>query len=596
MDNKLEVAFEDLKYTFKFAANFTLDVNGRTDDGVTLLELHFRSGEAAVPVFSVDWMYPFNDIQARFTGHYWADRYIIPNWYGGMNMAFNDGSPLYALYSSSGENRITVAVSDTLPRTHMVADIDEANSNMLFTVRLTPGSAAATTDYRVTLRLDRRTVPIYKALDELSSWWAGLEGSQPMPVPDDARKPYYSTWYAYHISIDAERLVHEAKLAKALGCSGVILDFGWQIPADQYVGAQFGQWELATDKFPDMAATVQAIHDMGMTMLVWFSVPHINRANPLFEEMTPYIIDPEEEPYCFLDPRFREVREFLVERYLRALREWNIDGFKLDFIDSYAKYLAERQSRPKLRINDAHDIADFDLALDTLLREVSARLTAAKPDILIEFRQNYTGPRMRAYGNIFRAMDCALGSHTNRFRTADIRMLAGSSAVHSDMFTWNGGESPEAAALQFINILHAVPQISVKIADLSPDHYRMLKYYTGFWNEHRDALQFGEFKPLSPENLYPAITCQTSDKQVSVLYNRVIVAADASVGTLVLVNGSHHPSVTADFSAAAEWDVTVNDCMGATIAKYAKETNGIATFDVPPSGVVTLVKKNVQSA
>lgn len=593
MDKKITARLAGIDMVFTMEETFELEAAERNEGGILYLDLRLRSETAAVPAFSMEWTHPFHDIQARFTGHYWADRYIIPNWYGGMSMAFNDGSPVYALYSSSGENRMTAAVSDTLPRTNMVADIDEAASAMKFQIRVTPGPASATTDYRATVRLDGRPVSLYRALNELSSWWGEMEENRPLPVPDAARWPYYSTWYAYHLGIDAARLVHEAKRARELGCRGIILDSGWQIPASQPEDAANGQWEIAEDKFPDMASTVREIQELGLKMLVWFSVPHINRANPLYEEMNRkgWILDPSEASHASLDPRFGEVRAFIAERYLRALREWNIDGFKLDFIDSYAKYVTDPAARAGLKDHDGHDISDFDLALDTMLADITRRLTEAKPDVMIEFRQNYTGPRMRAYGNIFRAMDCALGSHTNRFRTADIRMLAGSSAVHSDMITWGPGESPEAAALQLINVLHSVPQISVRIAELSPEHYEMLKFYLGFWNEHRETLQYGEFQPASPENLYPVITCRSSGTQISTLYNRQVVSVDPAVRKLVLVNGTHLPSVTADFESASAWEFTVNDCRGQTVSRFVKTFSGVATVDVPPSGVATAIRR-----
>lgn len=36
-----------------------------------------------------------------------------------------------------------------------------------------------------------------------------------------------------------------------------------------------------------------------------------------------------------LDPRYKEVRDFLSALYKKALLEWDLDGFKLDFIDEW---------------------------------------------------------------------------------------------------------------------------------------------------------------------------------------------------------------------------------------------------------------------
>ena len=37
-----------------------------------------------------------------------------------------------------------------------------------------------------------------------------------------------------------------------------------------------------------------------------------------------------------LDPRFKDVRKFLVDIYASAVKEHGYDGLKLDFIDEFA--------------------------------------------------------------------------------------------------------------------------------------------------------------------------------------------------------------------------------------------------------------------
>ena len=72
--------------------------------------------------------------------------------------------------------------------------------------------------------------------------------------------------------------------------------------------------------------------------MIWYSVPFLGEKSEnlnRFKEMTLYHI-PELQTYC-LDPRFPEVREFLISTYEKAVREWDIDGVKLDFIDSFKK-------------------------------------------------------------------------------------------------------------------------------------------------------------------------------------------------------------------------------------------------------------------
>ena len=49
-------------------------------------------------------------------------------------------------------------------------------------------------------------------------------------------------------------------------------------------------------------------------------------------------------------------------------------------------------------MRDGMDYALVEEAVCRLLTDVREALTAIKPDILIEFRQNYIGPAIRGFG------------------------------------------------------------------------------------------------------------------------------------------------------------------------------------------------------
>ena len=101
-----------------------------------------------------------------------------------------------------------------------------------------------------------------------------------------------------------------------------------------------------------------------------------------------------------LDPRFPEVREYLIAAYERALRDWDIDGFKFDFIDLFRI----RGTDPAVAEGYAgRDCRGVPEAVERLLTDAMARLKGLKPDLLVEFRQPYVSAAIRRYGNMFRA-------------------------------------------------------------------------------------------------------------------------------------------------------------------------------------------------
>ena len=49
----------------------------------------------------------------------------------------------------------------------------------------------------ITLRVDRRAIPMRQTMKELADWWCSACGMTPAYVPAAAKDPLYSTWYSY---------------------------------------------------------------------------------------------------------------------------------------------------------------------------------------------------------------------------------------------------------------------------------------------------------------------------------------------------------------------------------------------------------------
>src|SRR5207302_9802615 len=119
---------------------------------------------------------------------------------------------------------------------------------------------------------------------------------------------------------------------------------------------------------------------------------------------------------------------------------------------------------------------------------------------------HYIGPKMRVYGNMFRAVDCPQDWMRNHRYTTALRLLSDSTVAQSDMQMWHPSDSPEAAAQQLLGVLFSVPQISMKLDELPESHRAMLRFWLGFWNDHRDALLDGAFEAHSPHLAYPVVS------------------------------------------------------------------------------------------
>jgi alpha-galactosidase len=145
--------------------------------------------------------------------------------------------------------------------------------------------------------------------------------------------------------------------------------------------------------------------------------------------------------------------------------------------------------------------------------------------------------------------------------------------------------------LQLINILFAVPQISVHLNTLPASHLAMLRYWLAFWREHRDVLLDGELAVLHPETHYPLVRATNAQKRVVAAYQEAIIDPGPELpDTLIVVNGTREKRVVLDITEnLGKRQATIRDCQGEIISeKQLVVPKGFLSLDVPAAGVCIL--------
>jgi len=556
------------------------------EEGLQILTLILKSPHPAVPPqFLIKWSFPAVDVSGFWNTNLDVDR--VNYWGNRLTSKATSQAPVMAFINNADLNRFTFACSDALNQLRLRSYIREEDARLYCSVELFGEKTPALTEYRIQIRIDRRQIPYYTALREVSEWWAAQENYTPAPVPDSARKPMYSTWYSFHQNITAEEVVSECRLAKELGFEAVIVDDGWQTLDSSRGYAYTGDWE--PERIPDMKSFVDRVHQLGMKFLLWYSVPFIGEKAKNYQRFRgKYLRHWEGQGAYVLDPRYPEVREFIIQTYEKALKDWNLDGFKLDFMGFFTAV-----EEPVMTKAQGRDYASVNEAVDRLMTDIMARLRKLNPEIMIEFRQRYIGPLMRKYGNMFRAADCPNMAVVNRVRTTDIRLLCGNTAAHSDMYMWHRDDPAEVAALQILNALFSVPQLSVRLDSVPEEHIQMIKFWTGYWKENRGVLLDGEFIPVNPGALYPMITANTDEKTIIAVYNDMFVTFDPEgQSQWDIVNAKSSETVILDFiKSPGEVEVEIYDCLGNLISEANIRLNEeIIKISVPPSGLLKISK------
>ena len=556
-------------------------------ESVQVLTLTLKAAGPEVPApITVRWDFPSVDIHGFWNSSLQVDKV---NFYrSSITSRASAEAPVICLLNAADMNRFTFAGSDAMNKVSLGCYLREEDARFYCSLKFFDEMTPAITEYRVKIRIDARDIPYYRVLSDVSDWWAQQENYQPAPVPDAARQPMYSTWYSFHQNLDVEEVIAECKIGKEIGLEAVIVDDGWQTLDSQRGYAYTGDWEPV--RIPKMKEFVDRVHDLGMKFLLWYSVPFIGENAKNYEHFKGmYLRYWDGQGAYVLDPRYPEVREFIINTYVKALKDWNLDGFKLDFIGFFTA-----TEETDMTASGGRDFASVNEAVDRLMTDIMTRLRAKKPDIMIEFRQRYIGPLMRKYGNMFRAADCPNNAVINRARTTHLRILSGNTAVHSDMFMWHNDDAVESAALQILNVLFTVPQLSVRLARIPEDHLEMARFWIGYWKENRNVLLDGDFVSVNPGAVYPMLRATYEGKSIVALYNDMVVTIDdQNVQNIDIVNAKASESVVLDLlNDLGKIRIRVLDCMGCTITEKSEVLNrGLHKFAVPASGMLSVVEE-----
>ncbi|WP_405021169.1 alpha-galactosidase [Kitasatospora sp. NBC_00070] len=503
------------------------------------------------------------------------ERTIVADWGGRATASLVDGTIAGCLYGAAGQTRLTFVTLDHLPGGRMLFGVSEEHKTYVVHLHVDPGARP----YRLLLA---RTAPtVATAMRRLRERIRRDVTLPPLPPGGDG--PAYSTWYAFSQHVAAAPVEAEAALAAELGCGVLLLDDGWQEHGSGRGYAGVGDWLPDTAKFPDLRAHVAAVQALGLKYLLWVAPLLLGPRSAAFGTLAGSAPLAAPAPGAHvLDPRLPAVRDHVVRTGVRLVTDYGLDGLKFDFLNDVMVYAGTPPT-------PGADTADVGAAMGLLLDELRTALEAVRPGVLIELRQPYAGPAMAPYGNLFRADDCPADAVDNRVRTIDISLLGVGGAVHSDMLMWDPLSTPQIAARQLIAVLHAVPQLSARLADLSAEHRRMLTFWLGQWRRLQPTLTGGALEPGRPDGLYQLITAVRDDECVVIVHEDRVVGLPRAARTTVVNGGTADRVVIELTGPGRDFRHRTFDACGDLVASGpVRLGSGLTALAVPPSGLAVL--------
>lgn len=567
-----------MKFVFQGADSFTMKVEERKDNGVNRFDISIEFGKECIPTpVTIIFYTPMIDTDAIWSPM-GTNFDVAPNWRPhACESRLTGKMPLISLVAADGQNRITAALSDVKNNICFSAGVVEESCDTEWKITLFRTPSAPCSRYDLTLWMDDRQLPLYETVRAAVSRWERTY--IPGFVPEDAYEPLYSTWYNFHQKISPDALLEELKAAKELGFRTVIVDDGWQCNDNNRGYIFTGDWQPQPEKIGDIRRFADACHALGLKVMFWYSVPYIGSGSQNYSRFTgKYLRITNHGEFGILDPRYPEVRDFLVTLYRDAMQTYALDGLKLDFIDEF--YFGSDTAFP----TDDMDIPVLEDAMFRLMCDIHDTVIAVKPDALIEFRQTYVGPAVRAFGNMLRVNDCPYSANTNTRGVAELRMTSGKTAVHTDMIMWHPNTPKEDVSRQLLAAMFAVPQISVLLKSLSAEHLRVVQRFLNYYRENLPILKEGTFSCDVPYRCNVMSVTQ-SNRQIAVVYH-----GDAFHVTLprtdvfFCVGGDK----LFDFTALPNKTITIriSNCCGDVVSE--KQASGLTKAVVPSGGMVEI--------
>ena len=570
------------KYRYNFEVNdeFTGGITvDEQDGGITYIHVKVTADKPAKPKIAVFWDTPIVGSNVFWKPYFDRSKQMLINWSIRHESTAAVSAPIFSNIGYDDLNGLTVAVSDCENRVELKSGVVEVNAN--YDNRITIDVQKNVTEYEATIRMDERRLPFHQVIREVGDWWRNDCGYAEPEIPEESFDVVYSTWYAFLQRINAEEVYEECRKFRDLGVKTVILDDGWQGPGDSTPMETNGDWILCEEKFPNMKKFVESLHELGIKVMLWFPLSYLGRHTKAFETYGTYgDFNPWSDGFITIDPRYPQIRQYAIDTYTRVMRDWSLDGLKLDYIDA---------QKPNREFKEGMDCESAFDGLKLMLDGIVKSVREVNPNAMFEFRQNYTGPVMHQYGTMFRVSDCPNDSFANRVNAIEMRLLGGKSAIHSDMLLWNEKETAEGAAYQLTNTLFCVPQISVRWDETSDEQKRMMKFYIPFIDENRDVLLHGDFAAKDFAADYSYVSSAKNGCEIGAIYSGKVAYLRGGNADVKIVNATAHKEIYVESPDAWKFSVTAKDCFGEVI--YTREVNfadGFVKLPATENGVIEM--------
>ncbi len=476
-------------------------------EGFTLV--HFDLPEGPLGEYRISAQQPCIDIQRSWVGkfHAWEGLELTSI---ALNFSFetsaNHSLPVVCNYTRAGENRGVVGLLNHVPPTKVNQRVvmDSPPMHLLqtqFTRSLKTGG------FRETVVIGRCKGHFADAIRRFMTFCREKQGIEALPTPEWAREPVWCSWYSHLYLLTQPDVEAQIPHLKKLGIRTIVIDASWFQLKNTDTGATWesGDYRMNETFFPDFRGLARRVHAEGMRIMLWCAPLFVGEHAKKRKLLAPYCTWDGTTRTIILCPFCEESKAHARELAERMMRDYDLDGLKLDFMDQL--------NTPC--VDPAHDHGDGNhgAAMIEFMRALRDAILGVKPDAAIEYRISYSNLTTLPFANCHRGNDAPYDADYMRRENSYLRLFCEyPSAVWSDYAYWHAQEKPENISLMLGGQIFSggVPTLSIDFTKCTDKERQLVARWMKFYRLHRDTLAKAELTVHSADSVLSVTSLQNA--------------------------------------------------------------------------------------
>ncbi len=578
--NKSKIHIEGVLSPFEA----TIDIK---DQGLQryVVNIYLHSAYAAKPPsFNLSVKFPKEKINQIWNSQTWSNKsfFTIPS-YDRAAAGFSIISGL----TINDQNQITFTCKDAYQAKFVSSNIREENDTIVFNLGFFEDNPPLSNlqDYQAEVLVDFRNIHFSKAIYDASRWFLEDEFKHGVPRVDTTNVPVFSTWYPMHRNIPLENITKELDSLRTFNFKSVLVDDGWQSLVKMKIDTAY---TYEAESYKTMSLFKQKCLDMKLPLYLWYSIPFMG-GNPVVMKKFDgkYLRYRAPRQMYVLDPRYADVRNYLVSTYANFLKAWQFDGYWFDFLKGFYP-----KDGAVIDEDKGRDFVSIEMAVDTLYSAMSKRLKSINPNIFLGQKFQVAGPNLISYQNFLTGFVGVENTQVVREKMVNNRLLYGKYTPFMEIVAITPRDKVEDIALKLQSVLFGNPYLSFFISTLPQESKQTIRFWLNYWKKNYKVIFEGDFEPMQVSRFYPVVKVENELKTIYMIYE------DYSINLPIVLNSTIdviNSKVTGDVhfllsKSGLLYNYEIFNCMGKSVEKGVIKSRNKNSMDfiVPSAGFIRI--------